>query len=181
MSGHNKWSKVKHKKAIEDAKKSKEFSKYAQLITIESKKAGGDVNAPGLRKAIERARAANMPQKNIERATKRGLEKDAALLSEVTYEVYGPGGSALIISALTDNKNRTTALVKHILKKYGASLAGPGAVSWAFEKKNGEWIPKTIIPLSKKDKKGLHALEEELRGNKDIQAIFSNSENININ
>jgi len=176
MSGHNKWSKIKHKKAVEDAKKSKEFSKFAQLIAVESKKALGDVNAPGLRKAIERAREANMPQANIERAIKKGSGKGAATLEGVAYEAYGPGGSAIIIEGLTDNKNRTSAEIKHVLGKYGASLAGRGAASWAFEKKNEAWISKITVPLGEDDKKKLGDLVQELEESEDIQAVFVNTD-----
>jgi len=176
MSGHNKWSKIKHKKAAEDAKKSKEFSKFAQLIAVESKKAGGDIHAPGLRKAIERARRANMPTANIERAIKKGSEKDAAVLEEVLYEAYGPGGSAIIIEGLTDNKNRASAEVKHILGESGASLAGQGAAVWAFEKKDKEWLPKTMVQLSGEDKKRLEDLTQELKENKDIQNVYTNTQ-----
>jgi len=133
------------------------------------------VNAPGLRKAIERAREANMPQANIERAIKKGSGKDAATLEGVMYEAYGPGGSAIVIEGLTDNRNRTSAEIKHVLGKYEASLAGQGAASWAFEKKDEVWIPKTTVPLVEDDKKKLEDLVQELEENEDIQSVFVNT------
>jgi YebC/PmpR family DNA-binding regulatory protein len=133
MSGHNKWSKIKHKKAISDSKKSKEFSKLARLLTVESKKASGDISSPSLRVAIEKARGANMPSINIDRAVKKGITADAASMEAITYEAYGPGGSALVIEALTENKNKAASEIKHILSKNGSSLAAQGSATWAFE------------------------------------------------
>ncbi|MAG12703.1 YebC/PmpR family DNA-binding transcriptional regulator [bacterium] len=175
MSGHNKWSKIKHKKAADDAKKSKVFSKFARLLTLESKKAEGNVSAPGLRSVVEQAKAVNMPSANIERAIKKGTEKEAGALEEVVYEAYGPGGSALIIVGLTDNKNRSAAETKHTLSKYGASLSAPGSAAWAFEKKESEWIPKTIIPLPQEDTDKLGKLIEELENNDDVQNVYTNT------
>ena len=148
MSGHNKWSKIKHKKAVEDSKKSKEFSKFAQLITIEAKQALGNLKSPGLRRTIERARSAHVPSSNIDRAVKKGVSKEVLALEEVIYEAYGPGGSAMVIYGLTDNKNKSSAEIKHILTKNGLQLAGQGTVLWTFNKKDGEWVAKTIISLN---------------------------------
>ena len=133
MSGHNKWSQIKLKKGRTDAKRGQVFSKYAKLIANEARLAKGNREAPGLRAAIERARKENMPSDNIERALKRATEKGAAL-ERVTYEAYGPGGVALMIEALTENRNKTSQEIKHILSENGGNLAGPGAAAWAFEK-----------------------------------------------
>ncbi|HEY4486278.1 MAG TPA: YebC/PmpR family DNA-binding transcriptional regulator [Candidatus Paceibacterota bacterium] len=176
MSGHSKWSKIKRQKEVVDAKKGMVFGKFSRLITLESKRARGDVGAPGLRKIIERARAANMPTGNIERAVKKGLEKEAASLEEVLYEAYGPGGSAILIEGLTDNKNRTSAEIKHLLSKNGASIAPPGAASWAFEKKDEGWTPKTPITLSPNDAEKLHAILAGLEESDDVQAVYSSAE-----
>ncbi|MFC1802046.1 YebC/PmpR family DNA-binding transcriptional regulator [Patescibacteria group bacterium] len=176
MSGHNKWSKIKHKKAVTDAQKSKVFSKLVKLISVESKLAGGDVNSPNLKTAIEKAKAANMPSDNIERAVKKGADKDSATLEANTYEAYGPGGVAMIIETLTDNKNRIAAEVKHILSKKGFSFAGLGSVTWAFDKKDGDWIPKTTTPLSEEDSKKLDSLIEEFEENEDVQEVYTNKE-----
>jgi len=107
MSGHNKWSKIKHKKAATDAQRSKIFSKHSSLITMESRNAGGDTNSPSLAAAIERAKKDSMPKDNIERAVAKGSGSEGANLQEVMFEAYGPGGVAILITAVTDNNNRT--------------------------------------------------------------------------
>jgi|SRR3989344_993933 len=175
MSGHNKWSKVKHKKAAEDAKKSKIFSMHARLITLEAKKSGGNVSSPNLKNAIDRARAVNMPAENIERAIKRALGSDAATLEEVVYEAYGPGGTAFIIQGVTDNKNRTSAEIKHLLSEHETSLSSPGAALWAFEKKGDGYAPREFLELSDEAKEKTEALLEELEGHDDVRAVFTNA------
>lgn len=175
MSGHNKWSKIKHKKAATDAKKSKAFSKFARLITLESKRALGNKDAPGLRAVILRARAANMPGDNIERAIKKGGEKEAATLEEVTYEAYGPAGSALVIEGLTDNKNRTLGEIKILFTNYGASLSERGAALWAFEKKEGRWSPKITVPVHGEEAEKLKNLIAALEDSDDVQAVYINA------
>jgi len=176
MSGHNKWSKIKNKKAVTDAAKSKIFSKMAKLISTASKEAGGDTSSPVLRAAIEKARSYNMPASNIERAVKKGVSKDAERLESITYEAYGPSGSALVIEVLTDNRNRAAQEVKTILTKNGASLAAPGAATWAFSKDESGWIPNTTISLSEKDGEALESLMIELEENDDVQDVFTNAE-----
>jgi len=114
MSGHNKWSKIKHQKEKTDAQKSKIFGKMVRLITMEAKKAGGNVNSPGLKAAIERAKEANVPNDNIERAVKK-FSEGGATMESISYESYGPGGCAMIIEALTDNRNKTAQEIKFIL------------------------------------------------------------------
>jgi len=174
MSGHNKWSKIKHKKAASDAKKSKVFSKLVHLIQIESKKAGGDINSPNLKKALEKAKKENMPKENIDRAIKKGSSGDYANLESVTYESYGPGGVGIIIETLTDNRNRTGAEIKQILSKNGLGLSGPGSVSWSFEKKDGEWAAKTFTNLEGEDSKKLEIVMDVLENQEDVQAIYTN-------
>jgi len=176
MSGHNKWSKIKNKKAVTDAKKSKFFSKLVRFISVESKKAGGDISAPGLRAAIEKARKENMPSDNIDRAVKKGTSSDAGQMEALTYESYGPGGSAIIIEALTDNRNKAAAEIKHILSKNGLSLAGQGSASWAFEKEIDGWIPKTKVELSDPDLEKLDQLVDELEENDEVQAVHTNAD-----
>lgn len=179
MSGHNKWSKIKHKKAGTDATKSKIFSKMAKLISTASKEAKGDTSSPTLRAAIEKAREYNMPADNIDRAVKKGSGTDALSLEAITYEAYGPGGSALIIEALTDSRNRAAQEVKFILSKHGSSLAAPGSATWAFSKQSlsegGAWIPNTTIPLSEEDGKVLGELIEELEDNDEVQDVYTNA------
>ncbi len=176
MSGHNKWSKIKHKKAATDAQKSKIFGKLARLIAVESKLAGGDTNSASLRTAIEKAKKENMPSGNIDRAVKKGAGGEGAQMDVVLYEAYGPGGCAIIIEGLTDNKNRISAEVKHILSKNGLSLAGQGSVTWAFKKTGGEWEPKTMAPLSDSDKEKLEKIIEEFEENDDVQEVYTNAE-----
>ena len=175
MSGHNKWSQIKTKKMATDAKKGKMFGKLARLVALESKKAQGNINAPGLRAVIEKAKSINMPNENIERAVKKGAGSDAGEMEEVLYEGYGPGGVAIIIEGLTDNKNRTSAEIKHLLSKHGASLAAQGAASWAFEKTPEGFIPKTFVELSKEDSESLEKLINELEDNDDVQEVYTNA------
>lgn len=174
MSGHNKWSKVKHKKAVTDAKKSAEFSKFSKLIAVESKKAEGDTSSPDLRMVIDRAKKANMPSENIERAIKKGVGGEENS-EEVNYEAYGPGGIAMIIQTLTDNKNRTISEIKNILKVHGASIAEPGAATWAFSKEEGEWKPHTTIPVDEDKKEKNEELEEKIRELDDVQEVYTNA------
>ncbi len=175
MAGHNKWSKIKHKKAVTDAQKSKVFSKLARLIANESKKVAGDKDAPSLRAVIDKARAANMPKDNIERAIAKGAGAGANADEEVVYEFYGPGGVAVIVYALTDNKNRTTPEIKHILSKRGYDLATPGSASWAFSKEGSEYIPNSFVELSMEDEEKLQELLEVLDEHDDVQEIFTNA------
>ena len=174
MSGHNKWSKIKHKKAATDAQKSKVFGKLAKFIAVESKKACGDVNSPSLRSAIEKAKQSNMPTDNINRAVQKGKNDTSAVLEEVLYEAYGPGGVAIVISGLTDNRNRTAAEMKHLLTKQGLSLAGQGAASWAFEKEKGEYVAKTTVPISQEENTKLETIVETILDNDDVQDVYTN-------
>jgi YebC/PmpR family DNA-binding regulatory protein len=137
MSGHNKWSTIKHKKGAADAKRGKMFSKLIKEISIAARMGGGDLDGnPRLRTAVNTARAANMPKENIDRAIKRGTgEIEGVIYEEMTYEGYGPGGVAVLVEVLTDNKNRTVAEVRHIFDKYNGNLGESGCVSWMFDKK----------------------------------------------
>jgi len=135
MSGHSKWSSIKHKKAKTDATRGKVFTKLIREITVAARHGGADPEGnPRLRLAIQSAKSNNMPNDNIQRAIKKGAgETDGAGYEEVTYEGYGVGGVALMIDTLTDNRNRTTAEVRHALTKYGGSLGETGCVAWNFE------------------------------------------------
>src|SRR3989338_2006106 len=161
MSGHNKWSKIKHKKEATDAKKSTVFGKYARFIAVESQKAKGDLSAPGLIAAIERAKKDSMPRDNIDRAVAKGNGGDAGSMHEVLYEAYGPGGTAMLITALTDNNNRTSGQVKQTLAKAGYALGAPGSASWAFEKHGADYVPTTPMTLSDEDGEELALLVEQ--------------------
>lgn len=176
MAGHNKWSKIKRQKAGTDAAKSKIFSKLARAISTASRIANGNTSSPILRTAIDKAREFNMPNDNIERAIKKGAGDDAEQLESITYEAYGPGGSALIIEALTSNRNKAAQEVKFILSKNGFQLASPGSASWAFAKENGEWKPNMTMKLSEEDEKVLEKLMEELEDNDEVQDVYTNAE-----
>ncbi len=176
MSGHNKWSQIKHKKAATDAKKSKIFTKIVRLITVESKKTKGDTNSPSLRMAIEKAKQANMPSDNIERAIKKGATDNGAQMEAITYEAYGPGGVGIIIEALTDNRNKAAQEVKWILSRNGYALAGIGSVTWGFKKENMEWIPQMTTPISDEDAEKLETLIDELEENDEVQDVYTNAE-----
>lgn len=176
MSGHNKWSQIKRKKAVTDGKRSKVFGKLAKLIAMESKKAAGNLASPSLRAVIERAKKENMPTDNIDRAVKKGAGGDAGNMEAVLYEAYGPGGCAILIEGLTDSKNRTVAEVKHTLSKRGLALAGQGAAVWAFAKTAEGYEPQTMVPLSDEDGEALSSLLEELEDNDDVQEVYTNAE-----
>ncbi len=138
MSGHSKWHSIKHKKALVDARRGQHFTKLARAITVSAREGGGDPDGnPSLALAIQKARDASMPKDNIERAIQKGTGAgvDAEQFENVLYEAYGPGGVALLIEALTDNRNRTGADVRHMLSKHGGSLGTPGSVSYLFEKR----------------------------------------------
>ena len=175
MAGHSKWAKLKHVKGKTDAQKAKLFSKLVRFITVEVKKAKGDKNAPGVRTAVEKARAANMPLDNIERALSKA-SGDGAELEQVTYEAYGPGGCALVIEAYTDNRNRTVQELKHLLALHGGTLANPGAALWAFQK-NAEGKLEAMMPieLSDEDAQKMAELSDALEEHDDINNVYSNA------
>ncbi len=147
MSGHSKWSTIKHKKAAQDAKRGKIFTKLIKEITVAARLGGGDPAAnPRLRAAIDAAKAQNMPKNNIERAVKKGTgELEGVSYEEVTYEGYGPGGVAVLVETITDNRQRTVAEVRHIFAKRGGSMGEPGSVAWIFEKKGLIVIEKSKV------------------------------------
>ena len=176
MSGHNKFSKIKRLKAKTDAQKSAVFTKYAKLLQMEAKKANGNITSPGLKAAIERAKAADMPNDNIDRAIKKAIGAGAEQMEEVTYEAYGPGGVAIIIEGLTSNKNRAAAEIKHVLSLNDTSLASSGSASWAFDKKPEGWIPKMMTQVSEEDTPKLEKLLEDLENNEDVQEVYTNAE-----
>ena len=178
MSGHNKWSQIKHKKDITDAKKSKIFSKLVRFISVEARLSGGK-DSPGLRSAIEKAKKVNMPKDIIEKAVKKASEPSAHM-DNIAYETYGPGGTGIIIETLTDSKNRTAQDINHILAKNGFALAGIGSVTWSFQKEITSegliWKPTTVIPLSDSDLELLDKLVDELEELDDVQDIYTNAE-----
>ncbi|HVY77961.1 MAG TPA: YebC/PmpR family DNA-binding transcriptional regulator [Solirubrobacterales bacterium] len=138
MSGHSKWSSIKHKKGAADAKRGKLFTKLARAITVAARDGGPDPEGnPALATAVQKAREASMPKDNIQRAIDRGsgVGSDAAAIEQITFEGYGPGGAAILVDALTDNRNRTSADVRHAFSKHHGNLGEPGSVAWIFEKR----------------------------------------------
>lgn len=177
MSGHSKWSQIKRQKGVTDAARSRTFSRLGREITVESKKAGGNVSSPGLAAAIARAKAANMPKDNIDRAVAKGMSKDGGELDQVAYEFYGPGGVAVIATALTDNKNRTTAEIKHLLSKNGYELGAPGSAAWAFTKSSaGPLSPnEPLMEVAGDDEEKLGTLLSLLDEHDDVQETVTNA------
>jgi len=147
MAGHSKWSTIKRKKGALDQKRGKLFSTISKEITVSSRLGGKDIDSnPRLRQAVKKAKSLNMPNSNIEKAIKKGVgELDNVIIEEVSYEGYGPFGVAILIEAITDNKNRTVADVRHALSKFGGSLGQAGSVSWNFERTGIVLIDKNQI------------------------------------
>ena len=176
MSGHSKWSQIKRQKSATDAVKSRVFSRYARLIALESKKANGILSTPSLAVVIARAKAVNMPKDNIERAITKGMSKDSGNLEQVIYEAYAPDGVAILIDALTDNKNRTIQEIKHLLSLHGVELASPGAASWAFIKTGTVYTPnEPLMEVAGPDKERLEVILEALDEHEDVQRVFTNA------
>lgn len=173
MSGHNKWSKIKHKKGATDAQRSKLFSKHSMMITMEVKKAGGSVDSANVLAAVDRAKKDSMPKDNIERALAKGSGAGGAALEEAMYEGYGPGGVALLIEAVTDNNNRTAPLIRHVFSKAGLDLGTPGSAMWAFTKTAGGYSPTTPIELDDEAGEKLADFIEKLEELEDVTNIYS--------
>ena len=150
MAGHSKWSTIKRKKGALDQKRGKLFSNISKEITVSSRLGGKDIDSnPRLRQAVKKAKALNMPNSNIDKAIKKGVgELDNIIIEEVSYEGYGPFGVAILIEAITDNKNRTVADIRHALSKFGGSLGQAGSVSWNFERNGIILIDKNEISES---------------------------------
>lgn len=176
MSGHNKWSKIKHKKAATDGVRSKIFSKHSILIAMESRKAGGNLSSPGLVAVIERAKKDSMPKENIERAVTKGSGIGGAALIEVMFEAFGPGGTAILILTVTDNNNRTAPEIRNIFTKAGLAIGGPGSASWAFTKTTDGYLPQNIVDLSDDDGEKLANLIEALENQDDVQEVFTTAD-----
>lgn len=173
MSGHSKWSTIKHKKGAADAKRGKTFTRIIKEMTIAARMGGGDqVANPRLRTAIADAKAANMPKDNIERAIKKGTgELEGVALEELTYEGYGPGGVALIVETVTDNTNRTSPEVRHIFEKYGGNMGTQGSVRFQFEKKGYINVEKSAVTEDKLMEIALEAGADDLQS--DDEEIFA--------
>ena len=176
MSGHSKWSTIKHKKGAADAKRGKVFTRILKEMTVAARMGGGDpAGNPRLRAAVAEAKANNMPKDNIERAIKRGSgELEGVTYEEQTYEGYGPGGVAIIVETLTDNGNRTTPEIRHIFEKNGGNLGTPGSVKFQFEKKGYFAIEKSAVNEDKLMEIALEAGADDLQtGDNDVYEIYT--------
>ena len=165
MSGHSKWANIKHRKGAADAKRGKIFTKLIKEITIAARMGGGDINAnPRLRSAVLAARTENMPKDNIERGIKKGTgELEGVNYEEIIYEGYGPGGAAVMVESLTDNKNRTVADIRHIFNKCGGNLGENGCVSYMFDQKGFIDVPKDGVEEEHLMEVALDAGAEDIR------------------
>ena len=175
MAGHNKWAQIKRQKGKNDGAKSNLWGKLGKRIAVESKKAKGDLSAPGLRTIIETAKKTNMPKDTIERAVAKGISADAADLEAITYEAYGPGGAAIVIDTLTDSRNRTAQEIKHLLSEQGLALASPGSALWAFEKNAEGYSPKTTVSLTEEDDEKLMKILEVIDEHDDVENVYTNA------
>ena len=179
MSGHSKWHSIKHKKGATDAKRGKLFTKFIKEITVAARTGGGDPDANArLRKAILDAKAGNMPNDTIDRAVRRGTgAEEGVSYEEITYEGYGPGGVALLIESVTDNRNRTVAEIRHMFSKNGGNLAAAGAVAWMFEKKGYIVVEKTAKPEEELFDIVIEAGADDLRDDQDNFEIITSPDN----
>ncbi|HEX9786990.1 MAG TPA: YebC/PmpR family DNA-binding transcriptional regulator [Candidatus Binatia bacterium] len=178
MSGHSKWSTIKHKKAAKDAKKGKIFTKLIKEITVAARMGGGDINAnPRLRTAVLTARGSSMPSENIERAIKKGTgELEGVTYEEIQYEGYGPGGAAIIAQVLTDNKNRTVSEIRRLFAKHGGNLGETGCVSWMFDNKGLIAVEKSRIDEERLMGLVLEAGAEDVREEDEIFEVVTSPE-----
>lgn len=179
MSGHSKWHSIKHKKGALDARRGKLFTKLIKEITVAARTGGGDPEGnPRLRKAVSDAKAANMPNDTIDRAIKRGTgELEGATYEEITYEGYGPGGVAVLVESLTDNRNRTVAEIRHLFSKNSGSLSESGSVSWMFDRKGYIVVEKSAKPEDELFEIAIEAGAEDLRDDEDNFEIITSPEN----
>src|SRR5215218_5207525 len=175
MSGHSKWHTIKHKKGAADAKRGKVFTRVIKELTVAARNGGGDPEMnPRLRTIVAEAKAVNMPAENIKRAIQRGTgELPGVNYDEITYEGYGPGGAALIIEALTDNRNRTVGELRHMLGKYGGNLAAENSVAWMFDRKGYIVVDKAKAEEDTLMSAALDAGADDLRDDGDSWEILS--------
>lgn len=171
MAGHSKWKQIKHKKAAQDEKRGKLFSKLAGQIAIAARNGADPQFNPALRSAIEQAKRNNMPQANIDRALQRARAKGG--LESVLIEIYGPGGVGILVEAETDNRNRTFGELRAIAKESEAKIAEPSGVLWAFEKTDGGYRPKFPQEVSGETKSRVAELTRLLEAHDDVRAVYS--------
>jgi len=178
MSGHSKWHSIKHKKGALDAKRGKLFTKFIKEITVSARSGGGDPEGNArLRKAIADAKAGNMPNDTIDRAIRRGTGEEAGVsYEEITYEGYGPGGVALMVQSMTDNRNRTVAEIRHIFSKNGGNLGESGSVGWMFEKKGYIVVDKATKSEEELFELAIDAGADDLRDDEDTFEVITSPE-----
>jgi YebC/PmpR family DNA-binding regulatory protein len=178
MSGHSKWSTIKHKKAAQDAKRGRLFTRLIKELTVAARLGGGDPSGnPRLRTAIAAARNANMPVDNIKRAIQKGTgELEGVSYDEVDYEGYGPGGVAIYVETLTDNRMRTTPEIRHVFTKHGGNLGEPNSVGWMFEKKGRITVPCSAVGEDRLMELALEAGADDLQQQDDHFEIYSSPE-----
>ena len=179
MSGHSKWSSIKHKKAAKDAKRGKLFTKLIKEITVAARLGGGDINAnPRLRTAVTTARANSMPNDNIDRAIKKGTgELEGVHYEEVNYEGYGPGGAAIMVNTLTDNRNRTVSDLRRIFEKHGGNMGAAGCVAWMFTKRGLLTVEQGKVDEDRLMEISLDAGADDVKQSGDIFEINTAPEN----
>jgi transcriptional/translational regulatory protein YebC/TACO1 len=173
VAGHNKWSQIKRKKATIDGARSKLFSKHTTAITIASRKCKGNLSSPALATAIDRAKKNMIPKENIERAILKGINTSNDSYKEVIFEAFGPGGVSLLIIAITNNNNRTSNEIKHLLRTFDIELEAPGSASWAFTKNDDGYTPLHSIALTPEEILKLDTLCEEIENHNDVQHLFT--------
>jgi len=181
MSGHSKWHSIKHKKAKIDAQRGKVFTKLIKELTVAARMGGGDPEAnPRLRVAVSAAKQANMPSKNIDNAIKKGTgDLPGVVYEDVTYEGYGPAGVALFIEAVTDNKNRTVAEVRHLLSKHGGNMGENGSVAWMFDRKGLITVPKDKYDEEELFEIAIECGAEDMVTEDDVYEIYTAFEDFN--
>ena len=175
MSGHSKWAQIKRQKAVVDAKRGQAFTKLARALTIAARHGADPTMNATLQQAIDRARVANMPKDNIDRAIQRAADINVAQLEQLLLEAYGPGGVGILINVATDNHNRTIAELRHLLNQYAASLGTTGSVLWQFEQHGSAWRPKQVLTLDNAAQKQLADLITALEQNDDVIDITTNA------
>ncbi len=181
MSGHSKWSTIKHKKAAKDAKRGKLFSKLIKEITVAAKIGGGDINAnPRLRTAVTTAKQSSVPNDNIDRAIKKGTgEIEGVQYEEIQYEGYGPGGAAVLVQAMTDNRNRTVSELRHLFSRFGGNMGDAGCVAWMFQKRGVITVERSVVDEEKLMEIALEAGADDISEQDDVFEVAMEPEAFN--
>lgn len=172
MAGHSKWKQIKHRKAAKDGKRANVFSKLSRAITIEVKASGGRTDAPSVVAIVERAKAVDMPKDNIERALQKGTGAGGEELVSLLFETFGPSGVPIVITTITDSRNRTVQEIKHLLTEHETALGAQGSAIWAFTKTTEGYEPTAPTELSDDDSEKLQTLVDALEDHDDVQNVY---------